>query len=126
MNIIETNHERTWYLVDEWTTKSGLTGRIHKCVWSDRVKGVMGEKSSLHDFYTGYVQLPDGKIYTEEETYDLNVHGGITFNGNMIRMQKPGNWLGFDMAHVGDENADQSPEYAKSEVENLADQIVKC
>ena len=115
MKIIQESNERTWYLIEEFTTKAGLLARVHQCVWKV-------ESPSLKPFYTGYVQIPDGiKI---EDTAELNVHGGITFGYPQPKELTGaiGLWTGFDLAHVGDENI-QVFGYVVRECERLAEQI---
>lgn len=114
---ISAQNERDWYLVDEWKTSSGLTARIHQCVWHDNVKKI---SSSLHDFYTGYVQVPEG---VKVDADKIDVHGGITFDQKPLKSVE-GTWVGFDLAHYGDEDK-QDLEYVKGECEKLASQISK-
>lgn len=54
----------------------------------------------------------------------LDVHGGITFTGQLIDNQfNPDDWwIGFDTAHYGDEDIPE--EYVISETEQLARQLV--
>lgn len=122
MEMIIENSEQTWFLVKEWTTKAGLQARIHKCVWSDHVKLIA---KSLYDFHTGYVEKPvDCKIDFREYGQQLDVHGGVTFDGELGFKQIKGMWVGFDMAHLDDEN-NQNIEYIEAQCESLAEQI-KC
>lgn len=114
--IISDDRETTWYLIKEWETKSGLTARVQQCVWKVTVL--------LKPHYTGYVQVPDNiKLHDTENT--LDVHGGVTFGYPEPRELKgaDGLWVGFDMAHYGDEDR-QDLNYAISECERLAEQIV--
>ncbi len=107
--------ERDWYLVKEWVTKAGILARIHQGVWSDKVKKIA---PSLHDYFTGYVQVPIGQVINEDI---IDVHGGVTFSkGELIGAR--GEWVGFDMGHACDENL-QNIEYAEQECEKLAEQI---
>lgn len=117
MKLIQKNEESTWYLVEEWETESGLKARIHQCVWSDKVKRIA---TKLHDHYTAYVQVPDGIIPPSENS--LDVHGGATFYMKPLPTTE-GLWIGFDMAHLGDEMIKNGLEYAKEECEKLAKQI---
>lgn len=118
MKLLQEGRERKWYLVKEFETKAGLQARIHQCVWNDEVKAI---GPSLHDFYTGYVRKADGDT-TRYENADIEVHGGVTMEGSLPGVE--GEWVGFDMAHLGDENK-QSVEYAESECESLAGQMQK-
>lgn len=57
------------------------------------------------DHYCAYVQLPwyhpaHGKGYGEDELYDVEVHGGLTFAGTLNDDDYW--WVGFDCAHSGD------------------------
>lgn len=115
MKKIKESKERSWYLVDEWVTKSGLKAQVNKCEWNADLKNL---GPSLHDFYTGYVQVPDGIVPNES---NIEVHGGVTFSLGKLP-DADGMWIGFDMAHFGDENM-QDIEYAKRECEKLASQI---
>lgn len=127
MKEILKTKERTWYLVDEWTTKAGLLARIHKCEWDKEMIADMekhvGHKSVLHDFHTGYVQVPEGVTPDENK---LDVHGGVTFSlAELGMLDLKGKWIGFDMAHFGDEDIQGASAYAKEECEKLAEQISK-
>lgn len=116
MKEIKTDKERTWYLVKEWETKSGFKARVQFCKWSDlvRVHGL-----SIHDFYTGYVQIPDGITLNENK---IDVHGGLTFSpGELIGAS--GKWIGFDLAHLGDEDILNGEEFAIEQCELLASQL---
>lgn len=120
--LLKETSERSWYTVKEWTTKAGLEARIQKCEWSAKVKELA---PSLHDFYTGYVQVPEGfKLRDSELEQKLEVHGGMTFFGDHPEYTGvKGEWAGFDMAHIGDENIPNPEEYAEKECEQLANQI---
>ncbi len=115
--LLKESDERSWYLVDEFTTKSGHKARIQQCVWSPKVKSTA---PSLHDHYTGYVQLGEGDATNYYDDGCLEVHGCVTFQ-NPIEGEE-GIWVGFDMAHYGDENI-QSLEYAKEQCEKMASQL---
>lgn len=114
MKLIDSSRERDWYLVKEWVTKSGLTARIQQCKWK--------VLSSLHDHYTGYVLVPvsNSKVYYDTDT---DVHGGVTHDGEMKGVE--GRWVGFDLAHLGDEDIKNPLEYTIAECEKLAKQIKK-
>lgn len=52
-----------------------------------------------------------GEAYSDEQTYDLEVHGGLTYsdkcNDHICHVPQPGEpedlwWLGFDANHGGD------------------------
>lgn len=111
--LIDEGRERTWYLVKEWVTKAGRPARIQQCVWSDEVKA---HARSLPDHYCGYVlkRLNDKKNYYDSSA---NIHGGVTHEGPLKTAE--GVWVGFDMAHVGDENIPDPLEYATKECEKL-------
>lgn len=117
MKLIAEGRERDWYLVKEWTTKTGLKARIQLCKWKIPKELKI---TSLHDHYTGYVQLAD--VSKEVDNDKINVHGGVTFNGDLEG--ETGQWVGFDMAHYGDENIKEPLEYAIKECEELAKQLV--
>jgi hypothetical protein len=116
MKKIKEGKERDWYLVDEWKTASGLTARVLRCIWRDDLKKLA--PIGLHDFYTGYIQVP-AEVTPDENK--LDVHGGVTFSlGKLDGCE--GEWIGFDTAHYGDEDM-QSVEYVKEECEKLAAQV---
>lgn len=59
----------------------------------------------------GYVRIPQehplyGKDCHDDEVWELNIHGGITFGEADKPCEKEGEdnawWLGFDCAHAGD------------------------
>lgn len=119
MQLIKENKECNWYLVKDWTTKSGLRAQVLKRVWNDEVKNIA---SSLHDNCCGYVQ------YMKDDDFnynDLDVHGGITFGPSQDHWNKDDTttWIGFDMAHWGDENIADHESYAEKECERLAEQL---
>lgn len=106
--------------MDEWVTASGLKARICQCVWSDEVKGIA---SSLHDFFTGYVQTPDAVQISDSEQDSFDVHGGVTFTQGKLPDVEEGEWIGFDMHHVGDDEIKDQESYARAQCEKLAEQI---
>lgn len=113
MKLIKESKERSWYLVKEWVTESGLKARVCQCVWNDEVQKI----TSLDDHFTGYVKVPEGLDF---EVKDIDVHGGVTFD-NTIDGEE-GRWIGFDYAHYGDEGGG-SLEEAERECELLATQL---
>jgi hypothetical protein len=118
MELIIEGKERSIYLVKEWTTQNGHNARVQKCVWSALVKNLA---PSLDDFYTGYVL----KNPTDTKTYydsDVDVHGGVTFGGELPEVE--GIWVGFDMAHINDENIPDPEKYCEEECEKLANQML--
>ena len=76
-------------VIKDWTTKSGLRAVI------------LLVRGSHH---CGYVELPErlGKPdYDESPIMELNVHGGVTYAGNLPEMD--GKYVvGYDCAHYGD------------------------
>lgn len=117
MQLLKEGRERNWYLVQEWVTRAGLRARIQYCVWNGSVRELA---PSLHSFYTGYVlKAPaDKKAYSEDN--GIWVHGGVTHEGELTDLE--GDWVGFDMAHAGDEDK-QDLDYAVEQCENLASQM---
>lgn len=115
--ILSQRRDSKWVEVKEWITKSGLKARIHQCIWNRDLMPIL----SLHDHYCGYVQVPEGKNFGNGEK--LNAHGGITFSQGKLIGCEEGEWIGFDMAHLGDENIVIPLEYCVEECESLADQI---
>ncbi len=72
-------------------------------VWIDEATGLRCRISrNLHitGSLNGYVQVPDGVTYSQYR--DLHVHGGITWDGNMVFDGSTWNMIGFDTAHAGD------------------------
>lgn len=52
--------------------------------------------------YLSYAVVPP-KEYSEDEILDLDVHGGITYEGYLKHIGKPDEFaLGIDFAHAGD------------------------
>lgn len=76
-------------VIKDWITKSGLRAVI------------LLVRGSHH---CGYVELPErlGKPgYDESPIMELNVHGGVTYAGNLPEMD--GKYVvGYDCAHYGD------------------------
>jgi hypothetical protein len=116
--LIVRNRERSWFLVKEFVTKVGLKARICQCVWSDEIKKF---GTSLHDHYTGYVQIPEEDTHRYYDDSEIDVHGGVTYQ-NVIDGED-GEWAGFDLGHLGDEYISNPIEYAEAECEKLAEQI---
>lgn len=119
MKELAKDSERTWYEVARWKTDAGLYAVIRRCEWSDRVKVYA---PSIHDFCTGYVMAPEGYTPNQLAEENLDVHGGVTFNGKFDG--EDGYWIGFDQSHYGDENISDQDGNARSECEKLAAQIV--
>ncbi len=117
MELLKETNSGKWYLVKKFTTRAGLEARIQQMVWNRELMPDL----SLHDHYTGYVRVPEGdtKVYYDSE---LEVHGGITYE-NEINGEE-GRWVGFDMAHLGDEHIPRPLEYAENECEKLAEKIL--
>lgn len=134
MKLIYEDKERAWYLVKEWTTEAGLLARIHQCVWVRRkeIEQMLGHHFSLHDHYCGYVKLPEDDT---TEYYDstaknyrcVDTHGGVTFQGELLGDESKNVWVGFDMAHYGDERkiGEYGIAFAEKECEELAAQLKK-
>ena len=105
----------------EWVTESGLKAAV----------------LFVHEsHYCGYVILDKDHPWYEDSYdahYDLDVHGGLTFAGNISDIAPKGEvWaLGFDAAHIGDATSFcSSPgdvfrdlDYMITECESLARQI---
>lgn len=113
MILLKETKERNWYLIKEWVTKAGLRARVQKCVWNIDV--------SMHNHYTGYVQIPEGKSFKSFD--EISMHGGLTFEGEIEGRE--GYWIGFDMAHYGDENIPDQEQYAEKECEKIAKQTTE-
>lgn len=116
MKLLKSTPERDWYLVKEFTTLAGLKARIQQCRWK--------RTNLLHDHYTGYVQVPDGDTTNYYDDQDgVDVHGGVTFYDSIEGEE--GKWVGFDLAHYGDENLVMPLTYAEDECEKLAAQLTE-
>lgn len=118
LKVLQETSERTWFVIKVWTTRAGLEARVHQCVWNERVTKVA---ASLHPFYCGYVLVPNLTVFVLEE---IEVHGGVTFGPKSLGFDIEGDtWVGFDMAHAGDEGL-QSVTYAMEQCELLAQQLI--
>lgn len=87
MTTITTNQYTK--VIKDWTTESGLRAVI------------LLVRGSHH---CGYVELPEhlGKPgYDESPIMELNVHGGVTYAGNLTEMDNK-YVVGYDCAHYGD------------------------
>jgi hypothetical protein len=91
----------------------------------------------LATFWNGYVGIPKSCVGYEQE-YDsdcfdsIDIHGGLTFSrGNMKAFPSeyvPDDaddywWVGFDTAHLGDDEIGDLEGYARAETERLRVQI---
>lgn len=108
-------------LVKQWITKAGLEAYI------------VLVRNSHH---CGYVEVPDSIQHLDLEMEDIQVHGGVTFQGEApLILDK--HLVGFDCAHVGDalRNPDgtindlfggvwRDEEYCIQECESLAVQLI--
>lgn len=114
--------ERTFYLVGEFSAH-GLTCRVHQGVPSEEVKKIA---PSVHDWYMGYVRIPEGDETNYSNSDDIEVHGGVTFEGGFTQVFGiEGKWVGFDMAHWGDEKIPNPKDYAIEQTIKLAMQVRK-
>lgn len=121
MKAVIENREFKIFHVKEFMTRVGLKALILKREWSPSVKALA---PSLHDYCTGYVQLPEGSKYPESEADKLDVHGGVTFFGeHPDAVGVKGTWVGFDQGHAYDESIQNHEEYAEQECEKLARQL---
>lgn len=54
----------------------------------------------------GYVMMPEEHPWRGKSTNELeriiDVHGGVTFVGELHELPDGSRWVGFDMAHAGD------------------------
>lgn len=76
-------------VIKDWTTKAGLRAVI------------LLVRGSHH---CGYVELPERlgePDYDESPIMELNVHGGVTYAGNLTEMDNK-YVVGYDCAHYGD------------------------
>lgn len=87
MTIITTNAYTK--VIKDWTTQAGLRAVV------------LLVRGSHH---CGYVELPErlGEPgYDESPIMELNVHGGVTYAGNLLEMDNK-YVVGYDCAHYGD------------------------
>ena len=78
----------------------------------------------------GYVMIPDGHPWRGMKESELDslvdVHGGVTFLGELHELADGSLWVGFDMAHAGDLDGlvpIRTDEGCAEETERLAAQI---
>lgn len=76
-------------------------------------------------YLCGYVEIPRNHPWHGVEFYDkpediIDIHGGITYSGDLKR---EGKWyLGFDCGHAFDNPEEQNLEYVLKELEKLVEQ----
>lgn len=123
LKLISSGRERDWYLVREWVTGNGKGPRaqVRKCVWNQREVLVALGIRNLHDHYTGYVEKSKGDVTKYYDNGDIRVHGGVTFEGPLEEAGET--WVGFDLAHMGDEHIPSPLRYATDQCESLAAQV---
>lgn len=131
MTVITTTTTQYTKVIKDWVTESGLRAMI------------LLVRGSHH---CGYVELPEhlGKPdYDESPIMELNVHGGVTYAGELPEMD--GKYVvGYDCAHYGDlmkcpeelkgtsmehsfmysEGIWRDVDYCTNECESLANQLV--
>lgn len=96
-------------------------------------------REGMFSTYNGYVQDPtEGKFGRKHpcSVYDFEVHGGITWYGELEQEGLDSVWFGFDTCHVNDFNGPAlvgepvwTLEMVEQETNLLADQVamkVKC
>lgn len=92
-----------------------------------------------HGYANGYVAVPQnhplwGKDYDDEELWNIDVHGGLTYsdswrdqfpNAELLDGEVPkGYWIfGFDTAHYGDNSENCDRQYCINEVTSLKEQL---
>ena len=75
--------------------------------WDDEATGLhcYALRNALGS-WCGYVAVPIGHRWhglSFDDLPDLDVHGGLTFNGERLKSAHPAMyWIGFDCAHRGD------------------------
>ena len=88
----------------------------------------------------GYVQI-DKKLdpldYNEYNNHDIDVHGGLTFSGELLGEE--GHWEGFDCIHLGDiapmrednemwvsfGDTYKNMKYVETEIKTMIDQFIE-
>ena len=109
--------ERKSKLAKKWIYKGKLCIIIfHK--WTLPIK------TSLNNYYTGYVQSSLNKKY---QNLDIEVHGELTFRGSLKHFNPDlkGFFYGFDTGHAFDTPEKQDLAYCIKECESLAEQLIK-
>ena len=85
------------------------------------------EPPSLEGWFYGYVRLPDGHAFYEQDNDKIkdyiNVHGGVTFVGGLTGYD--GLFIGFYCGHEGDDPRVQNEEYTTRECERMIDQLIE-
>lgn len=78
----------------------------------------------------GYIGIPPehpwyGKDYDD---IDANVHGGLTYSNPCKPREKPDGywWIGFDTAHLNDNQHNCPESYVDSEIASLVEQAQKA
>ena len=118
----EETHKKV-YLCKKWKTKVGLPAVILRFEFTDEFWKILDLKSIksgiFHDWWTGYVENVDKK---EIDTDQIEVHGGVTFNGGYPLGTTAGEWIGFDLNHF-DDTGEESIDYVIEQCERLAREI---
>jgi len=112
--LLRKDRERNIYLVKEFTTENGKKAFVTETEWAHPI-------ITLPNHFCGYVEKSkdDTKKYYDDN--EINVHGGVTFEGELLDTKDI--FVGFDMAHLGDNDIGNPLEYAVSECESLAKQM---
>ncbi len=128
----------------EWITESGLNAAVakanHRCGYvgvpashplfgKDYSDTVNAKVSELGDFPIGKRGIIDVFLVAVDPERQLslgflfNVHGGITFSGNQLRLNSNLWWFGYDCMHAGDTLETCTLEFCIGECESLAKQL---
>lgn len=94
--------------------------------WEDLRSGPKLETRDDWKTYPSWTQWYEATKATELDDqlqFQLEVHGGVTFSGQLSASDLDGWWLGFDTAHLDDEYRGWCVESVARETERLADQI---
>lgn len=96
-----------------WLTKSGL---VAHALWVN------------NSHYCGYITLPKKFGHPHYDDLNVDVHGGLTFNGYLDMAE--GYLVGFDCAHSGDQigyrgyGTFRDINFVIDQCEQLADQLI--
>lgn len=91
------------------------------------LSGPKPESRNLYENYQSWSQwwasIERPEDYSDHLNAQIEVHGGVTFTDRLAGLGLEGWWIGFDCAHLGDEERGWSVDNVAKETENLADQI---
>ena len=81
------------------------------------------------NWYTGYVGIPEGHPLYEMDYGDIdnlnyfNVHGGWTYSESHLEEDNSRWFIGFDTAHVFDDETTKTEEFVLTELHRIVDEM---